>query len=159
MGLISREPPHIYLLSAARFPFAFSHFHTRVAPLSPAPPRRPRVVASIALDDASMSQRHHPRQPDRERERDVHLHDPHAAHHSHSLPPPPHALAHPPHMNGNGVPTPPGPLSGPSGHAPGAQMVSPPILSSALLPNGVPVMPSIQKLAHANEQTWLLIGN
>ncbi|KAI0935662.1 hypothetical protein AcV5_004018 [Taiwanofungus camphoratus] len=103
-----------------------------------------------------MSLRHTPRQS----ERDVRLHDPHAAHpHSHSLPPPPHPHAHPPHMNGNGIPTPPGPLPGPPSHAPAiSQMVSPPVMSKAIS-NGVVIPASIQKLAQANEQTWLLIGN
>ena len=100
----------------------------------------------------AMSLRHTPRQA----ERDVRLHDPHA-HHSHSLPPPPpHAqLGHPPHLNGNGVPSTPGPLTGPSAH-PQPQLMSPPVMSNAV-PNGTSSS-SIQKLAQANEQTWLLIG-
>ncbi|KAH9921315.1 uncharacterized protein B0H18DRAFT_936074 [Fomitopsis serialis] len=100
-----------------------------------------------------MSLRHTPRQA----ERDVRLHDPHA-HHAHSLPPPPpHAqLGHGPHMNGNGIPSTSGPMTGPSSHPP-PQLVSPPVMSSAV-PNGVAPTSSIQKLAQANEQTWLLIG-
>lgn len=98
-----------------------------------------------------MSLRHTPRQA----ERDVRLHDPHA-HHSHSLPPPHAQLGHAPHMNGNGVPSTPGPLTGPSAH-PQPQLVSPPVMPSAV-PNGAAPSSSIQKLAQANEQTWLLIG-
>ncbi|OCH84762.1 TPR-like protein [Obba rivulosa] len=100
-----------------------------------------------------MSLRHTPRQS----ERDVRLHDPHPAHaHAHSLPPPAHTHGHPAHMNGNGLPTPP--VGGPAAHASAvAQMVSPPGLAQ-VAPNGVVIPPSIQKLAQANEQTWLLIG-
>ncbi|EPS98080.1 hypothetical protein FOMPIDRAFT_79914 [Fomitopsis schrenkii] len=59
-------------------------------------------------------------------------------------------------MNGNGVPSTPGPLTGPSAH-PQPQLVSPPVMPSAV-PNGAAPSSSIQKLAQANEQTWLLIG-
>ncbi|KAH9949448.1 TPR-like protein [Amylocystis lapponica] len=100
-----------------------------------------------------MSLRHTPRQS----ERDVRLHDPHPAHpHAHSLPPPPpHPLPHPPHMNGNGLPTPPGPLSGPSSHPPipSQMVVSPPTLSAPQ-----PGNPNLHRLTLADEQTWLLIG-
>ncbi|EMD41375.1 hypothetical protein CERSUDRAFT_79035 [Gelatoporia subvermispora B] len=59
-------------------------------------------------------------------------------------------------MNGNGLPTPP--AAGLAAHASAvAQMVSPPGLAQ-VAPNGVVIPPSIQKLAQANEQTWLLIG-
>ncbi|CAL1697020.1 unnamed protein product [Somion occarium] len=91
-----------------------------------------------------MSVRQTPRQPDR----DIRLHEPHTPHgHPHPIPPP-HAMGHPPHLNGNGHVT--TPLVAPS--AP-AQVVTP-----AAAANGVVIPPSIQKLNQANEQTWLLIG-
>lgn len=67
-----------------------------------------------------------------------------------------HSLVHQPHLNGNSVvPTTPGGLSngGPS-------MVSPSVVATAV-PNGViaPASSIVQKLAVANEQTWLLIGH
>ncbi|KAH8101455.1 TPR-like protein [Cristinia sonorae] len=106
-----------------------------------------------------MSVRHTPRQS----ERDIRLHDPHTPHgHPHPipLPPPPgHSIAHggppppPPHLNGNGHPQ--TPLS--SGHAVLPQG-SAPMATSPANSNGVVVPTAIQKLAQANEQTWLLIG-
>lgn len=106
-----------------------------------------------------MSLRHTPRQHERD-VRDVRLHDPHSVHpHSHSvppLPPPPHMQVHPAHINGNGLPTPPATTNLPHHGLPVSQLVSPPVATVAS--NGVAVPPSIQKLAQANEQTWLLIG-
>lgn len=80
------------------------------------------------------------RQTPRQSERDIRLHEPHTPHgHPHVIPP--HAIAHPPHLNGNT------PLVAPAGAAtPGAAS------------NGVVIPPSIQKLNQANEQTWLYIG-
>ncbi|OBZ80027.1 General transcriptional corepressor ssn6 [Grifola frondosa] len=51
----------------------------------------------------------HPRQP----ERDIRLHDPHAPHHAHSLPPSNHQHPHPPHLNGNSLSNPPASIAGP----------------------------------------------
>ncbi|KAF7800323.1 hypothetical protein EIP86_011573 [Pleurotus ostreatoroseus] len=102
-----------------------------------------------------MAHRHTPRQP----ERDVRLHDPHAHHpHAHSLPPPPHALAaHPAALNGGSIPS--TPLASGSAPPPPASIVTSPAVPKGV--NGVVVNPpaaTIQKLAQANEQTWLLIG-
>ncbi|KAI0668673.1 hypothetical protein C8Q78DRAFT_993262 [Trametes maxima] len=98
-----------------------------------------------------MSVRHTPRQA----ERDIRLHDPH---HSHSLPPPshPHPHAHTPHLNGNGITT-PSAHAGPSSRPPppGAQLPGP---SGARNGNSEDDKSPIEKLAHANEQTWLMIG-
>ncbi|KAL4254529.1 hypothetical protein ABKN59_003203 [Abortiporus biennis] len=94
-----------------------------------------------------MSVRHTPRQSDR----DIRLHDPHALPHSHSVPP--HGIPHPALMNGNGHPA--TPLANNS--APTAAPVAP-IVASPAVSNGVVQSSSIQKLAQANEQTWLLIG-
>ena len=64
----------------------------------------------------------------------------------------------PPHLNGNGVvpaaatAIPNGPLHG---HVPSISPKVAPTVAS----NGVSVPPSIQKLADANEQTWLVIGS
>lgn len=94
-----------------------------------------------------------PRQP----ERDIRLHDPHVPHHAHSLPPPPHPHAHPPlHLNGSSIPATPLAAAG-AGPPPaqGALVTSPAVANGA---NGTVVPSSIQKLAQANEQTWLLIG-
>ncbi|CCM06303.1 uncharacterized protein FIBRA_08554 [Fibroporia radiculosa] len=54
-------------------------------------------------------------------------------------------------MNGNGIPAPPRPS------ATQMSIVSPTIAPIAV-PNDTNTLPSIQKLAQANEQTWLLIG-
>jgi general transcriptional corepressor CYC8 len=100
-----------------------------------------------------MSLRHTPRQA--ERERDVRLHEIHP--HPHVLgPPPSHGPGHPPppHVNG-GMPAPGALVNGPP--HPAHQMVSPTVVP-APANGGQPVPPSIQKLASANEQTWLLIG-
>ncbi|KAI0638845.1 hypothetical protein C8Q77DRAFT_1045783 [Trametes polyzona] len=96
-----------------------------------------------------MSIRHTPRQA----ERDIRLHDPH---HSHSLPPPSHPHSHPPHLNGNGITT-PGGHAGPSTRPPppGAPLAGP---SGARNANSEEEKSPIEKLAHANEQTWLMIG-
>ncbi|KAJ3489389.1 hypothetical protein NLI96_g2166 [Meripilus lineatus] len=95
-----------------------------------------------------MSVRHTPRQGDR----DIRLHDPHAPH-GHSQPiPPSHALPHPPHLNGNSH------LSTPGASGSGPSQSVAPMASSPAVTNGVAVPSSIQKLAQANEQTWLLIG-
>lgn len=90
-----------------------------------------------------------PRQPDR----DIRLHDPHHPH-AHSLPPPPHPHAHPLHLNGSSIPnTPLAPGAAPP--PPAAMVTSPSVPNGA---NGAVAPSSMQKLAQANEQTWLLIG-
>ncbi|KAI0825373.1 hypothetical protein BC628DRAFT_1374789 [Trametes gibbosa] len=96
-----------------------------------------------------MSIRHTPRQA----ERDIRLHDPH---HSHSLPPPSHPHSHPPHLNGNGLAT-PGAHPGPSSRLPppGAQLPGP---SGSRNANSEEDKTPIEKLAAANEATWLMIG-
>ncbi|KAK7688149.1 hypothetical protein QCA50_008519 [Cerrena zonata] len=84
------------------------------------------------------------RQTPRQSERDIRLHEPHTPHgHPHAIPPP-HPMAHPPHLNGN---TPLVANSAPAG------AVTPGATST-----GVVIPPSIQKLNQANEQTWLYIG-
>ncbi|KAL7285931.1 hypothetical protein ACG7TL_001045 [Trametes sanguinea] len=96
-----------------------------------------------------MSIRHTPRQA----ERDIRLHEPH--HHSHSLPPPSHPHPHH-HLNGNGIAT-PSAQAGPSSRPPppGSQLSGP---SNARNPNNEEEKTPIEKLAQANEQTWLMIG-
>ena len=94
-----------------------------------------------------------PRQPDR----DIRLHDPHVPpHHAHSLPPPPHPHAHAQlHLNGSSIPNTPLAAGAVPPPPPSAMVTSPAVANGA---NGAPVPTSIQKLAQANEQTWLLIG-
>lgn len=143
-ALISHPQPPIY--TAPRPRIASSSFRLTL-------PRRrlPAPAVATTVVGAPMSARH-PRQSDR----DIRLHDPHGAHpHAQSLPPPPHAHGHPLHMNGTSMPSTP--------LAPGAAPPPPAaIVTSPAVPNGASSRAapptSMQKLAEANESTWLLIG-
>ena len=97
----------------------------------------------------SMSLRHLPRQPERER-----AHETTPATHPHNIVThSSHAQPHP-HLNGgNTIPSTPGGLSN------GSNAIVSPAGGNTTIPNGVPSTPSIiHKLNVANEQTWLLIG-
>ena len=97
---------------------------------SPHPPLDPLSRAVVV-----MSSRHTPRQS----ERDLRVHD--------SRPPP--SLVHP-HLNGTSQP----PLNTTSVPPQSRNHASP-----AVSANGTAPISNVQKLAQANEQTWLLIGS
>jgi len=90
---------------------------------------------SISRSVVVMSSRHTPRQSDR----DLRLHD--------SRPPPNHVH---PHLNGTSQP----PLNT-SSIPPQSRNHPSPVVSA----NGATPISNVQKLAQANEQTWLLIGS
>jgi hypothetical protein len=93
----------------------------------------------------NMSLRHMPRQPER-------AHDSSLSH-AHPL------VSHPPpHVNGTStIPTTPGGLSNGSSHP--NSIISPTALPTTVASNGVTAPSSaLHRLAVANEQTWLLIG-
>ena len=95
--------------------------------------------------------RHTPRQSSR----DLRLHEPHALHPLPHHPPPPPM----PHLNGNGVvPTTPASIPNGAPHPHPTSHVSPKGAAGLAPGAGRPLPPSIQKLADANEQTWLVIG-
>lgn len=135
-ALISLSPIYTSLLPASALSFS-----PVPLPSLPRPSyRRPITSGRGGISRKTMSVRQTPRQS----ERDIRLHEPHTPHgHPHAIPPP-HAVAHPAHLNGNT------PLVAPS--AP-AGPVTPAATST-----GVVIPPSIQKLNQANEQTWLYIG-
>jgi len=100
----------------------------------------------------------------RQSDRDVRMHDPPAHPHPHAIlthPVHPAAPAHPPHLNGNATALPTTPALSNGSHTASNQIVSPVVVPNVPgASNGVAPAPSsvIHKLAAANEQTWLLIG-
>ena len=129
---------HHLLRSFALFPF--SPLRAPFRPFSSSPSSFPSRLPPPSLDllprsAAVMSSRHTPRQP----ERDLRVHD--------SRPPPNHGH---PHLNGTSQP----PLNTSSVPPQSRNHASP-----AVSANGTAPISNVQKLAQANEQTWLLIGS
>jgi hypothetical protein len=130
---------HHLLRSFALFPFSPLRVPPGLSPF-PFPPSSPPSSPLPGFNAVSrlvtvMSTRHTPRQS----ERDLRVHD--------SRPPPNHAH---PHLNG----TPQPPLNT-SSIPPQTRSHASPAVSA----NGAAPTSSVQKLAQANEQTWLLIGS
>jgi len=99
----------------------------------------------------NMSLRHMPRQPDR-------VHDSSSTSHHHPLVSHSSSSSHPPHLNGGStLPATPGGMSNGS-NLPNS-IISPATVPTSIPPNGAAASSSmIHRLALANEQTWLLIG-